>query len=387
MGRVRWSCFRLLLGHLWLASVAFGQSAVPSPAEVQPRSKAPKRGTDDATTPPPASEEPSANVIVPLLMYTPETHVGFGGLFVHFFRPPPDRKHERVSSVAFLAIATTRRQAILEAHPDFYFSGGDFHLFGKLEYQYFPDSFWGVGPHTRDRDEQRYSRERFRLRGGAQHRIVGPLYAGAVVDVMEYRATYGAEGIFARESFVGERGGVTSGVGPSVVLDSRDSHVASRSGTFLSSSFLWFGRPVSRYSFRKFVLDARQFFDLGKEHAIGTRFYGEIQGGDVPYYHLAMLGGDELLRGYYYGRYRDEALAAVETEYRYPVSWKFGGVLFAGIGEVAPNVGELVDVPLRWAVGGGGRFSLSDSERLNLRLDAGFGLGTWGIYVTAREAF
>jgi hypothetical protein len=50
-------------------------------------------------------------------------------------------------------------------------------------------------------------------------------------------------------------------------------------------------------------------------------------------------------------------------------------------------VGELVDVPLRWAVGGGGRFSLSDSERLNLRLDAGFGLGTWGIYFTAREAF
>jgi hypothetical protein len=155
----------------------------------------------------------------------------------------------------------------------------------------------------------------------------------------------------------------------------------------ISTSFLWFGPQLGRYTFRKFVFEARQFFDLGKRHAIGVRFYNEIQGGEVPYYHLAMLGGDELLRGYYLGRYRDETLAAFETEYRYPLFWKFGGVLFAGAGEVAANVPDLLHEPVRWAVGGGLRFSLSDSERLNLRLDAGFGPGTWGIYFTAREAF
>jgi hypothetical protein len=62
-------------------------------------------------------------------------------------------------------------------------------------------------------------------------------------------------------------------------------------------------------------------------------------------------------------------------------------VLFAGAGEVAADVPDLLHEPIRWAVGGGLRFSLSDSERLNLRLDAGFGPGTWGIYFTAREAF
>jgi hypothetical protein len=378
MGRARWLSSGLWLGVSALAGTALGQTAVPTPDEVEPPAKQ-KDAKDAPVTDP-------ANVFVPLVMYTPETHFGFGGFFVHFFRPPPGSKN-RVSSLAFVAIATTRRQAILEAHPDFYLFSDNLHLFGKIEYQYFPDTFWGVGPHTQDEDEETYRRERFRVKAGAQHRIVGPLYAGIGADVMDFHGTYAPNGIFATETFVGEEGGVTTGIGPTAVYDTRDSTTAAYSGSLISTSFLWFGPQLGRYTFRKFVFEARQFFDLGKRHAIGVRFYNEIQGGEVPYYHLAMLGGDELLRGYYLGRYRDETLAAVETEYRYPLFWKFGGVLFAGAGEVAADVPDLLHEPIRWAVGGGLRFSLSDSERLNLRLDAGFGPGTWGIYFTAREAF
>ncbi|HEX9620629.1 MAG TPA: hypothetical protein VF989_10860, partial [Polyangiaceae bacterium] len=102
---------------------------------------------------------------------------------------------------------------------------------------------------------------------------------------------------------------------------------------------------------------------------------------------LAMLGGDELLRGYFLGRYRDENLGALETEYRFPLYWRFGGVAFAGAGQVADGLEDLGGEPTRWAVGAGLRFSLNDDEHLNLRLDFGVGPGTHGIYVTAREAF
>ena len=63
------------------------------------------------------------------------------------------------------------------------------------------------------------------------------------------------------------------------------------------------------------------------------------------------------------------------------------GVLFAGAGVVGPTIRSLFDVPVRWSAGGGLRFSLSDADRLNLRIDAGFGPGTYGFYFTAREAF
>jgi hypothetical protein len=135
------------------------------------------------------------------------------------------------------------------------------------------------------------------------------------------------------------------------------------------------------------MLDYRHFFHLTGDHVIAARFYGETQGGLVPYYHLAMLGGDELLRGYYLGRWRDKNLAAIEAEYRFPLIWRFGGVVFGGLGEIARRVTDLGSEPVRWAVGGGLRFSLNSDEHLNLRLDAGFGPGTYGFYFTAKEAF
>ncbi|MFC1643072.1 hypothetical protein ACFL5O_10385, partial [Myxococcota bacterium] len=103
--------------------------------------------------------------------------------------------------------------------------------------------------------------------------------------------------------------------------------------------------------------------------------------------HLAYFGGDELLRGYFLGRYRDKHLVAVEGEYRFPLFWKFGGTLFAGAAEVGARPAALDLDPVRWAAGGGLRFSIADEERLNLRLDVGAGPHTRGIYLTAREAF
>lgn len=338
-------------------------------------------GTTPETTP------PAGNVVVPLVMYTPETHVGIGAFYVHFFRFS-STKESRVSSLAAVALVTTRRQAIFELHPDFYWAKDAGHAFGKLEYQRYPDSFWGIGNNTHDADEERYVRERLRFRGGPNYRVVGPLYAGVSLDVMEYTAQYtDPNGVFERENIPGKPGGFTAGLGPVASYDTRDNAVATRRGWLLNATLQWFGAPISRYDFRKFIFEARRFFQISGEHVVGTRFYGETQGGNVPYYHLAMLGGDELLRGYYLGRWRDKNLAALEVEYRYPLIWRFGGVAFAGAGEVADKITDLTSVPVRWALGGGLRFSLNDDEHLNLRLDAGFGPDTYGFYFTAREAF
>jgi len=64
-----------------------------------------------------------------------------------------------------------------------------------------------------------------------------------------------------------------------------------------------------------------------------------------------------------------------------------GAVGFAGFGEVAPAVHHFGFWPLKWSLGGGLRFLLAKSERLNLRADAGIGYRTWGFYVGVAEAF
>lgn len=363
----------------------------------QDRRTAPKEAPTEQKKEPGAKEEEasSGRVIVPLLIYTPETHVALGGLIVQFFRvgdAPPD---SRVSSVAVDALVTTRRQAIFEVMPDLWWDNESNHVFGKIDYQLFPDNFWGIGPYAAH--EEQYDRDRLRMRVDVQRRIYSRFYAGAHTEFTWYDATYSdPNGNFALTNVPGEDGGFTSGFGPTLTWDSRDNTVSSRSGTLLSA--MWVGYPpvISRYPFWRLPTEARQFFPVGTESALAIRYYGEFQAGNVPYYHLAALGGDELLRGYYLGRYRDKHLVVLETEYRFPLFWRFGAVVFAGAGEVADRFQDLASVPIRWAVGGGLRLSVNTKERLNLRLDCGVGpsdpasSSSWptiGVYFTAREAF
>jgi hypothetical protein len=334
-------------------------------------------------------DEGPGRIIVPLVMYSPETHLGLGVLAVQFFRLGFAPQGSRSSSVALVALVTTREQVVFELIPEIYWSREDYALVGKAEFQRYPDSFWGIGPRTPGSAEERYERRRARWRGGPRRRVIGPLFAGFLVDAMWYHAVYtDPDGVFAREQIPGEAGGVTVGAGPSVAYDSRDNTAATRRGSLLSTTFVWFGRPIgSDYEFTKVLLEARQFVALGGEHVLGFRFTGEFQHGHVPYYHLAYFGGDELLRGYFLGRYRDQNLIAQESEYRFPLIWRFGGTVFAGAAEVAGQPAGLDLDPVRWAAGGGLRFSLTERERLNLRLDVGAGPHTSGVYFTAREAF
>jgi hypothetical protein len=331
----------------------------------------------------------SGRVVVPLVMYSPETHVGLGVLFAQFFRLGSASKTSRASSVALLALMTSRQQSIFELIPEVYWDHENYAVVGKAEYQRYPDSFWGIGPHSSDQDEERYERRRARWRGGPRRRLLGFLFTGVLVDAMWFRGNYAnGSGVFAENDIPGEAGGVTVGTGPTLAFDTRDNTVATRRGTLLSGAFVWFGGPLgSDYEFDKTLLEARHFVPLGGEHVLGFRFAGEFQRGDVPYYHLAYFGGDELLRGYFLGRYRDQNLVALESEYRFPLVWKFGGTAFLGAAEVDARPAGLDLDPVRWAGGGGLRFSLNDEEHLNLRLDVGAGPHTVGVYFTAREAF
>lgn len=67
------------------------------------------------------------------------------------------------------------------------------------------------------------------------------------------------------------------------------------------------------------------------------------------------------MRGYRSGHFRDTALWAVQTEYRFPVAWRVKGTVFASAGEVAPDVGPTLFRDVELAARVGARFQLTDS--------------------------
>jgi hypothetical protein len=137
------------------------------------------------------------------------------------------------------------------------------------------------------------------------------------------------------------------------------------------------------------MLDVRRFFPLGAGQVLALQAKGRIMTGDPPFYRLATIGGISVLRGLYDGRFRDKTAVAVQAEYRFPIpiTKLLGGVVFAGVGEVAERPADLSLVDLQVAGGVGIRVMLDPRERINLRIDVGF--SSYGVYpiLVITEAF
>lgn len=340
---------------------------------------------DDAVADMPENEW----LVVPFASYSPETHLGVGAVVSYVYRFEGEPATSRPSSATAVGMYTTRGQAVAELLPEFYVDNNQTHIWNKVEYRNFPDSFWGIGNDAPDEAEERWNEHTFRFRTWARRQVYERLYLGARLDVHYLSVENTVEGgLFSSKQLVGADGGWTSGLGLTVGWDARDSTMRSLEGGFYQVELMGWNRFIgSEYDFFRVTADVRQFVPLGDDHAFGAQFYAEVLGGNVPFHYMGMLGGDERMRGYFKGRYRDKTLWTAQVEYRSPLLWRFSGVLFAATGGVAPDIGSFRAEDTKWAVGGGLRWLLDEDERINLRADFGFSHETFGLYVNVSEAF
>jgi outer membrane translocation and assembly module TamA len=120
-------------------------------------------------------------------------------------------------------------------------------------------------------------------------------------------------------------------------------------------------------------------------------FDRNLIGGQSPFYLMPTLGADDLMRGYYNGRYRDRDYTAGQVELRYRLSDRFGITGFAGTGTVYHNGIDLSQLKPNY--GGGLRYFFDVEKGLTLRLDYGVGeqrpgeARQSGFYTSLGEAF
>jgi outer membrane protein assembly factor BamA len=114
--------------------------------------------------------------------------------------------------------------------------------------------------------------------------------------------------------------------------------------------------------------------------------------GDVPLNQLPQLGGSNLMRGYYQGRFRDIHYLASQIEYRFlplPLGFskRIGASVFASTGTVFSNAEKLVLQNFRGAAGGGLKFLLFPKKDIFVRFDYAMTSEGSGFYFFIREAF
>ncbi|WP_456457914.1 BamA/TamA family outer membrane protein [Reichenbachiella sp.] len=140
-------------------------------------------------------------------------------------------------------------------------------------------------------------------------------------------------------------------------------------------------------SSNKITIDHNQYFSARQEKdVIAARLFVGIGIGDLVFNQQFVLGGKDL-RGYSQGEFRGEQLYALQGEYRWNLTERFGLVGFAGIAMVNNETTTVDNGTLLPAAGGGFRINVFPKNHLNVGLDAAAGKGDWSISFQIGETF
>lgn len=343
--------------------------------------------TTRAVAPVPSDSKPSF-IPLPGLFYSPETKLGVAIFVAPVFRLGADTA-TRKSTSRLLTYYTQEKQWSIQLTHSLFTPGEKFAIIGDWRLYDYPIFYYGTGDQNSADDKELVQYKLVTLNQRLLRRVGGRrLFAGGQYVLASLWDVDASKSPLLQARPADElRRNTVSGLGPVLLLDTRDRLTYPAAGTYaeLAATFTGVG---GTWSFQRYTADLRRYIGL---NATGTRVLAlqavaTFHDGRVPFRELAPLGGISLLRGYYDGRYRDRQLLAAQAELRAPLWRRFGFVVFGGIGDVGYT---LADFGHPKAAGGAGlRFQFNRRERLNVRADYGIGQsGSSGFYFSIGEAF
>ena len=325
----------------------------------------------------------------PFVFYQPETKFGFGGTVITMFRMPSDGEQEQPSTFSPLLLYTQKRQLTAMAATELYFGSGRHRMTAELGYSKFPNTMWGVGNDTPESLEEDYTPRTVFASAQFQTRVTRGFFAGGRLSFAHRKLVEtDSVGLLVRAAVPGtEDSHVLTGA-LLLTWDTRDNTVYPTGGGYRQLTVAVNDSALgSDYSYATYTLDVRQYLTVFPGHVIALRGLGVTSTGTQPFDQMPQLGGEELVRGYYGGRYRDRNLMAYQAEYRASIWGRIGAVGFVAAGRVSETLSDMNFTGMKPSAGLGLRIALAPDEGLNLRADFGFGRGSSGFYLGMGEVF
>lgn len=334
---------------------------------------------------------------LPAFGYSQETGAELGVASLYSFYA--DRKDSliRTSRITGIATFTTKKQSSFVLKSDIWTPGNRYHITSEIRYRNFPFNFYGIGNSTFELNEDPITQKLFRLNAGIEKKLGKISYTGISTAYESYRFTDKiAGGIFSTNPAILDKdGGRVLFLGITQIIDNRNTNTYTTKGSFLKFNYSYapnfFGGD--HFSGSLIKLDLRNFQSLSKKTTLGLNaHYQTISGNSTPFYLLPQLGSDEMMRGYYAGRFRDQNLLALQSEIRLRLNPRFGLVAFAAVGNVYAN-GQMKLIQFKPAIGGGFRYFYDIERGLSVRMDYAIGEQNpgekrqSGLYLSLGEAF
>lgn len=331
-----------------------------------------------------------------MLYYTPDTRLGMGAAVIGYIRLKSnvDTTYTRLSTARLLVDYTLNKQTDQQLEWNGFTRGEKFLLRGELRHRIYTDRFYGIGNSSLIEDEGKYGYSLVGMRFGALRNLGHQVFVGIDYQLTNYyNLSYDSisedrESLLLTQQISGYQGGLNSGAGILFQIDTRDNTAFASTGTLLEVSGYHFGKLFGGdFSYQNFNLSFSKYKTIRPGRVLAFNTVINLNNGEVPLMRLAHAGGDKILRGYARNRFLADNFAGTQLEYRLPLYRRFGLVAFTGVGDVFNQVSDLSFSTLKYSVGSGLRYALSKEQKLNVRLDVGYGREGSNFYVVIGEAF
>jgi hypothetical protein len=327
---------------------------------------------------------------VPLYSYSSEAGHTFGLAKFNLIDLAPLDTVSAASKISEVATFSTEGRINVSVSSELNWHQGKYMVMGYVNYKRQPEYVAGIGNDVKREDIEQISFDRFKFVNYGLIQVIKHLYVGVGADLSDYSSIEtDSTSFLITDNVPGLNGGAAFGLGVSVAYDSRDNRYNAYKGAFLAIKTMTFpssfGNP---YEYSSYNVDARKYFNPWYKHVIAFQATTSYRTGNVPFYELSMMGGEDQMRGYYKGFIRDKVLVDGQVEYRMPVWNIFGINAWIGTGRVAASYSDLALDGFWLSYGGGFRIRVDSKHNTNLRFDFGFGQGGInGYYINFAEAF
>ncbi|WP_448519466.1 BamA/TamA family outer membrane protein [Rhodoflexus sp.] len=329
---------------------------------------------------------------IPVLQSSPETGLKGGLALDYFFNAGTSGDRKIRDSFAWIqGLYSARNQLALEVFWQVYTKDEKWFLRNRGGYIDFNEYYWGVGNNTVPEDDYtNFFYQRVYNTGKVLRKTKDKIFAGLNYNFSDTWDIFFTGGFGDNKPF-GSKLNATrvSGVGPNIIFDFRDNPFSPVRGWYLElgthhyRSFLG-----SRSTYDEYLIDARKYFKVFKKDFFGVQFLGNFTQGDMPFRELNRLGGPNMMRGFFQGRFRDKQHVAAQIEYRKPLNRFLQVAAFTSAGQVFEELDGWKWQQMRYAGGLGLRVLINKEKNIYSRFDfAVTDIGTNGFYFRIADAF
>lgn len=241
-------------------------------------------------------------------------------------------------------------------------------------YNYAPSYFWGLGYAQANNTGNKigYDQKKVLLHTEALYNFTPHFKLGPSLGYEQVKWINFAEG--DRSSLVVE-------YGLSAIFNKRDSQVSPTKGVYAGFRQRNYTNLSGSSS-----LQFCSYVPVWYGGVMALEVYSVFSYGNVPVTMLPAIGGTERMRGYYYGRYRDNNIVSAQLELRQHIWEMIGGAVWVGGANLWGDYGKFNIRNTLPNYGIGARIAVTD--QLKLRLDYGFGRkGQSAFIFSINEAF